>query len=771
MSDDLSKAQVSTQEPSAIDVYTRPFREMERILERITDAFVALDREGRYLYVNHKAAEVCGRAAEAMIGKHIWTEFPDLIESPFYHAYHKALQERTPVEIEVGYPAYDGRWFENRIYPSEEGISIFIQEVTERRSSQERLRESERRLAEAESIAHLGNWEWNLQTGEVSWSQELRRMIGWSEEMPPPSYDTISRRVHPDDAFRVRREVARAVKKGGEIDCENRVFCPDGREIIMHHRGHLVRDAAGAPWRVIAIAQDVTEQRKIEAALRESQANLRAILEATPASIIISRFSDGTILYVNPFARQLFGVAPDADVSRHTCIEFYHNPADRAETVRLLSLCPYVPPREVLAKHVDGTLIWVEGSFQRLTYKGQDAMLATHHDITARKQAEAERERLLWEAQERADRDPLTNLLNHRAFQKRLEAEAARAQREKQTLAVIMLDLDNFKFFNDVYGHAVGDEVLRLVAQRLEQVCRAYDTVARFGGDEFALLLPGVGHTLVAEVEARLRAEMNGLAYRPDLQERDIPITVSVGAALFPNEGQDWQEALQRADARLLRSKTGGEAETEADRVRRYMRSSLEGYSMLDALVTAVDNKDRYTRRHSEDVREYSLLIARELEMDAAALETIGVAALLHDVGKIGVPDAILRKPGRLTEAEFEAVKQHTLMGAALVSTVAGLESTLDAVRHHHEHWDGSGYPSGLKGQECPLIARLMAVADAFSAMTTDRPYRKALDYAQALAILEAGAGKQWDPECVEVFLGVQQRQTYQALPGWHCPE
>ena len=195
--------------------------------------------------------------------------------------------------------------------------------------------------------------------------------------------------------------------------------------------------------------------------------------------------------------------------------------------------------------------------------------------------------------------------------------------------------------------------------------------------------------------------------------------------------------------------KASGAGETEADQVRVAILNAVEGFSMLDALVAAVNNKDRYTRRHSEDVMEYSLLIAREMGMEEGERHTVAVAALLHDVGKIGIPDHVLRKPGRLTEAEFEAVRQHPLMGAIIVQAVPGLDDTLDAVRHHHERWDGEGYPFGLRGEATPLMARLMAVADAFSAMTTDRPYRKGMNADKALAILEEGAGTQWDPECV----------------------
>ena len=174
---------------------------------------------------------------------------------------------------------------------------------------------------------------------------------------------------------------------------------------------------------------------------------------------------------------------------------------------------------------------------------------------------------------------------------------------------------------------------------------------------------------------------------------------------------------------------------------------------MLNALVTAVDNKDRYTRRHSEDVLAYSLKIAEELGLDSEVQRTVQIAALLHDVGKIGVPDRVLRKPSALTDEEFQAVQQHPVMGAVIVGAVPGFEETLDAVRHHHERFDGGGYPFGLVGHETPFLARLIAVADAFSAMTTDRPYRKGMAREKALGILEEGAGTQWDPECVHALL------------------
>ena len=358
-----------------------------------------------------------------------------------------------------------------------------------------------------------------------------------------------------------------------------------------------------------------------------------------------------------------------------------------------------------------------------------------------------------------ATTDPLTGLVNHRTFHARLAEEAAIARADGQALAVVMLDLDNFKFFNDAYGHAAGDEVLRQVTRALRDSTTPQDTVGRFGGDEFALLLPlktvgSLRQGISAQgVQQSLEASLADVFFQPPGSPSPIPLTISLGVAVFPAEAMTPLEALEMADRRLLHFKTGGGTDRPAEELCRELTHSLSGFPMLNALVTAVDNKDRYTRRHSEDVLTYSLQIADQFKLDEDTRRTIQIAALLHDVGKIGVPDRVLRKPGKLTDEEYEAIQQHPLMGAVIVGAVPGFEETLDAVRHHHERWDGGGYPFGLHGEETPFLARIVSVADAFSAMTTDRPYRKGMEQGKALRILEEGAGTQWDPDCVQALM------------------
>jgi diguanylate cyclase (GGDEF)-like protein/putative nucleotidyltransferase with HDIG domain len=373
--------------------------------------------------------------------------------------------------------------------------------------------------------------------------------------------------------------------------------------------------------------------------------------------------------------------------------------------------------------------------------------------------------RLIEEIKALGEIDSLSGLYNRRRALEQLEMEIRRAQRYQGTFSVLIADIDNFKLFNDTYGHPIGDEIIKRVAGVLVHRIRSSDFVCRFGGDEFMLILPEAYRADAKTVADHLRSALASLPYiAPDGIR--IPLRMSFGASSFPEDGQDAAALIAVADANLYESKRwGGDTVTVRPEPISGEAIDSRSFSTLDSLVSAVDNKDHYTRRHSAQVAEHTGLVARALGLTAQQQEALRVSALLHDVGKIGVPDRILRKPGTLTAKEVEYMRQHPLIGSMMI--LQHMPESLEvkeAVASHHERWDGNGYPAQLQGNDIPLLGRILAVADAFSAMTTDRPYHAAVPAHEALTKLREGAGTQFDPDIVRAFVACLAPQGVGAL-------
>jgi diguanylate cyclase (GGDEF)-like protein len=327
--------------------------------------------------------------------------------------------------------------------------------------------------------------------------------------------------------------------------------------------------------------------------------------------------------------------------------------------------------------------------------------------------------------------DPLTGCLNRRGFEERIDAELDQSIRSGRTSALVLLDLDNFKVVNDLHGHAAGDELLCWVVNAIRRTVRSMDTIGRLGGDEFAVLAPDLAESDALALAERLRNE---------LSER---IAVTTGVACFPVHGIDHDELQRHADSHLYEMKHGFANNFVAGR---------RELSWASTLARAVDIRMAVPTEHSALVARHAAGIAQRLGWGGADLAYLRVAAMLHDVGKVSLPDQILRKPGPLDEQEYEEVKLHPVIGADFVNRVDGLSLIALWVKHSHEHFDGSGYPDGLTGEDIPLASRILLVADAFDAMTSDRPYRTATSHTRALEELRRNAGRQFDPRCVEAF-------------------
>ena len=361
-------------------------------------------------------------------------------------------------------------------------------------------------------------------------------------------------------------------------------------------------------------------------------------------------------------------------------------------------------------------------------------------------------------------RDPLTGTLNHGSLVAAL-ADAIEASRsEGGGIGLALVDVDNFRLLNDTRGHAKGDEVIRIVLEELRRELPDHLLLGRYGPDELLLVTVGAATAGIGPGLERLRAALADVALEVG-GEDPLPITVSAAVCTYPEHGASVTELLANAAVALQEAKaSGGDAIRFAGASDQ--AADARSFDVFQGLILAVDTKDRYTKRHSEDVARYGSFLAEQLGLETRQAETIRLAGLLHDVGKIGIPVSILRKPGKLTDAEFEVVKQHVALGDMIVRDLPDIEQIRAGIRHHHERVDGRGYLHALAGEDIPLVARILAIADAFSAMTTSRPYRKALDVREALTRLGDAAGSQLDERLVEVFIRGIETAPHAPLPG-----
>jgi diguanylate cyclase (GGDEF)-like protein/putative nucleotidyltransferase with HDIG domain len=421
-------------------------------------------------------------------------------------------------------------------------------------------------------------------------------------------------------------------------------------------------------------------------------------------------------------------------------------------------------------------------------------------------------------AQEEAITDGLTGVKTHRFLMEALSAEWKRSTRAGRSFSVLLIDLDRFKFVNDFYGHLEGDLVLKRVGHILEEHCRHSDVVARYGGDEFVILMPETNIEQSHQIAQNLRSWVC-----TDSLLHEKHISASFGIASFPVHGSTPQELIQVADASMYLSKhQGGNAVStgehiDAGEAKQWKRNVLEAYlgvtlkrlfftgpeafeeirarieqfsqtleaaqpdsgspgqdgvkndnsgssvvETIASLALAIDAKDHFTQGHSSKVAEYASLMAAELGLENGEIEEIRIGGLLHDIGKVGIPEDILNKSGPLNPEEWETMKAHVRYGDEILSPLVAMARIRKMVRHHHEMFDGSGYPDGLAGDKIPLGARIIAIADAYDTITSDRVYKKARTFSAACAEIERCAGAQFDPELVRIFLAAVQALVHQ---------
>jgi len=370
-----------------------------------------------------------------------------------------------------------------------------------------------------------------------------------------------------------------------------------------------------------------------------------------------------------------------------------------------------------------------------------------------------ENSRLYAKTEEKARIDEVTGLLNRRCMDEMLASEISRHSRYGGIFSMILLDLDSFKIYNDTYGHPAGDKLLKKIGSSLKNTIRSTDQAFRYGGDEFAVILPQTPVDDAFEVSERIRKRIASSA-----GAHKISVTASLGISCWPDNGIDADKVITGADEALYNAKRNGSNQTQCSPSLliplNQVLADIENvededseFNTVCALAATVDTRDNYSNNHSKEVSKYTRMLAAAFDMENQEINNLENAALLHDVGKIGISDDILKKQGELTGEEWKTVTLHPQVGAAIVSRVKSLVPCVPAIMHHHENYDGSGYPQGLKGKEIPMGARILALADAFASITSEKLLHDSLSCDEALEQLKQNAGTKFDPYLVEVLI------------------
>ncbi|HNX82208.1 MAG TPA: diguanylate cyclase [Candidatus Omnitrophota bacterium] len=537
----------------------------------------------------------------------------------------------------------------------------------------------------------------------------------------------------------------------------------------------------------------VREREKILVALRESRRMLSTLMSNLPGMAYRCKNDpDWTMEFVSEGCFELTGYNP-ADLIGNTKVAYAKliHPDDRphiwdAVQIALQAGKSFTLTYRIISAAGVERWVWEQG---RGVFSQTGELMAIEGfvlDITDRKHSEEQLEILTRDIiqtnkrlKQLALRDQQTGLFNHRYLTEVIEGEFDRARRYGNPLSAIMMDIDYFKSINDVYGHLFGDLVLTQFASQLKRLVRQYDIVIRYGGEEFLIISPGIDREHAIILARRLQDAVN--PYNFGNKKHSVKLKLSIGVASFPEDkigrGMELIEFTERVLGRVKES--GGNRVFSSLDVKRErpeeikanvsdnvvnLREKIEKLNKranrnlaeaIFAFARTIELKDHYTGTHVEQTVHIATELAKALNIPKYETELIRQASMLHDFGKIGVPEKILLKKGKLTPQEYAEIKKHPKIAADILRPIHIFHALIPIIVAHHERWDGKGYPDGLKGEEIPLGARIVAIADVYQALISRRPYHKAYSKAKATEIIREGRGTQFDPHIVDVFLKI----------------
>ncbi|MEN6349305.1 MAG: HD domain-containing phosphohydrolase, partial [Syntrophomonas sp.] len=540
------------------------------------------------------------------------------------------------------------------------------------------------------------------------------QVIGYSSQKlgiweDPAERNLMLQKIHNNES--IRNLETRFRTKSGEI----RTFLTSVEIIDMDGEPHL-----------LFVTRDISDRKQIEKVLRLSEESFSKAFNASPVVMCITTLEEGLFINVNDSFCRFFGYSRKEAIGRtYTEMGIWDRPLDRSWAKQMIIETGSVHNRETKFRKRSGEIRFGLFSGEKIEIDGQLCLLSIVVDITERKQAEEDIKYLSFN-------DKLTGVYNRAYF----EEELKRIDVKRQVpISLIMGDVNGLKLINEALGRKEGDKLLKHVAKLFRKSCRKGDIVARWGGDEFIILLPGCENQAASKVLDRIRSACK------QSKELPIQISISLGLASKSNYTKDMQDVIKEAEDKMYRNKL------------------LESKSIRSSFINSLENtlwtRSHETKEHCTRMQVMAQKIGRAIDISDSELDNLRLLAALHDIGKIAIPNSILDKPGKLSLEEWESIKKHPEIGYRIALSSPELAAIAEAILNHHERWDGTGYPSGLKGNKIPLISRIIAIIDTYDVMINGRPYQTPFTKEQVLNEITRCAGSQFDPELAKIVVNL----------------